>query len=74
MNLAGSSGAPLDPCAAIQVKLTLQPGAETEVVFTLGEGEDIEQARRLVRKYRSSSAVESAFQEVAVKIRAAVPA
>jgi len=63
-DLGAASGAHLDPCAAIQVRLSLAPGAETEVVFTLGEGEDADEARALLRRYRDPAAVETAFRAV----------
>ena len=43
--LAERVGAALDPCAAIQVRFELRPGAEAEVVFLLGEADDVEAAR-----------------------------
>ena len=39
VELAGLAGAALDPCAAIQVSFELEPGAEIEVVFLLGEAD-----------------------------------
>lgn len=64
VNLAQSSGTQLDPCAAIQVKFSLQPGAETVIVFTIGQGEDVEEARTLARKYRDLRSADRALAEV----------
>jgi cyclic beta-1,2-glucan synthetase len=61
VELSGLAGGDLDPCAAIQVKFNLQPGAVTELVFTLGEGDDVAEARKLAMKYRSVQAVDDAW-------------
>ena len=50
-HLSGRVGAALDPCAAIQVPFDLAYGAEREIVFTLGVGQDIEDARNLVKRF-----------------------
>lgn len=41
----------LDPCAALMVEIVLPPGGSSEVVFGLGQADDIEQARQLVREH-----------------------
>ena len=46
--LSGRVGAGLDPCAALQTSVELRPGAEAEIVFFLGQGENNEQARQLL--------------------------
>jgi cyclic beta-1,2-glucan synthetase len=52
---SGKVGAGLDPCAAVQTKVELEPGERTEVLFFLGQGEGREQARSLVDRYRRMS-------------------
>jgi cyclic beta-1,2-glucan synthetase len=63
--LSGKVGAGLDPCAALQTKVELEPGERTEVLFFLGQGESREQARSLVERYRrlSCAAVLGEVQE-----------
>jgi len=52
--LSGKVGAGLDPCAALQTSIELLPGAEAEIVFFLGQGENNEQARQLLARYRAA--------------------
>jgi len=60
---SGKVGAGLDPCAALQTRVELAPGQRIEVLFFLGQGEDREQARSLVARYRGMSCA-AAFREV----------
>jgi cyclic beta-1,2-glucan synthetase len=53
--LSGKTGATLDPCAALQTEVELGPGEHVEVVFLLGQGESLEQARTLVQRYRKEN-------------------
>ena len=50
--LSGKTGAGLDPCAALQTKVELEPGERAEVLFLLGQGDSREEARSLVERYR----------------------
>ncbi|HKQ97052.1 MAG TPA: phosphorylase, partial [Candidatus Polarisedimenticolia bacterium] len=51
--LSGSTGAGLDPCAALQTIVELRPGERREVLFLLGQGESVEESRALVERYRT---------------------
>ncbi|HXN65598.1 MAG TPA: glucoamylase family protein, partial [Candidatus Acidoferrales bacterium] len=51
--LSGRVGAALDPCGAMQTSVELEPGAESEVVFLLGQAASREEAAALVNRYRS---------------------
>ena len=63
VTLSGRSGAGLDPCAALLTSFDLPPGAETEVVFLLGQGADAADARRLVRQMRAAN-LDAALDEI----------
>lgn len=56
--LSGVVGAGLDPCAAMQVGVVLEPGAEARVLVLLGAGPDTAAARSLVVRYRERNPLE----------------
>lgn len=58
--LSGGVSAALDPCAAIQVSFELAPGQERQLVFRMGVGRGIDDARALVNGFRGSAAARSA--------------
>jgi cyclic beta-1,2-glucan synthetase len=60
--LSGRTGSGLDPCAAIQVAVSLSPGEEIEVCFVVGEGDDMEHARRLMREASDKDSISQTFQ------------
>ncbi len=62
--LSGRDGAGWDPCAAIQTTIDLAPGEAREVIFLLGQGESIEEARAINARFRNASEVNEAFEQV----------
>jgi cellobiose phosphorylase len=57
-------GAGLDPCAALQVRIDLEPGESCEIVLLLGQGETDARARDLVGRFGSTTAARSALEQV----------
>lgn len=62
--LSGRVGAGLDPCAAIQVGVDLKAGEQREIVFRLGVGRDVEDARMLVKRFRGVASARLAIDKV----------
>jgi len=64
VRLSNKVGAGLDPSAAIQVLCELIEGEEREIIFTLGVGQNIDDARDLVIKKRGVVPARTALKEV----------
>ncbi len=62
--LSGKTGAGMDPCAALQVMIDLDPGEERDIIFMLGEGDGIDHVHAMIRRYRNSQEVDDAFSRV----------
>ncbi|MFI0609272.1 MAG: GH36-type glycosyl hydrolase domain-containing protein [Anaerolineae bacterium] len=62
--LGGRFGAGLDPCAALQTDLQLEPGESVTVAFLLGQGEDDAAALALVRRFAAAGAAETELKAV----------
>ncbi len=60
----GRLGAGLDPCTALRVAVVLAPEEERVVVFRLGAGSSLDNARDLVRRSRRPGAAHEALQAV----------
>lgn len=63
-NLSGASGAGLDPCAAMQTVLELEPGETREIIFLLGEENSLEDAQSNVSRFSQKRIVEDEFSRV----------
>ena len=50
VGLSGRTGAGIDPCAAVQVR-PWSRRESTELIFLLGEAEDLESAHELIRRF-----------------------
>ena len=61
--LSGRVGAALDPCTALQMAIDLAPGAQTEVVFLLGDAAAEAGAQALITKYRHAD-VDAVLRDV----------
>ncbi|RMG44233.1 MAG: hypothetical protein D6719_02280 [Candidatus Dadabacteria bacterium] len=62
--LSKKTGAGFNPCAALSVTLTLDPGESDEVLFFLGEAHSLESAREIKRKFSSVPAAENSLMAV----------
>lgn len=61
--LSGKCGAALDPCAALQVSVDLEPGETKEVAFILGYTTDEPEARKLILPCQNMSRIHELFEE-----------
>ena len=61
--LSGTTGAGLDPCAAMATTVDLKPGESVELTFFLGQAANADEARRLIRQYRAAN-LDSVLSEV----------
>ncbi len=72
-------GAGMDPCAALQTSLFLQPNEKIEIVFLLGQGKDRAHAGDLIRRYRHTKVdttfalVNESWQEILGKVQVKTP-
>ncbi len=64
--LSGKLGVGLDPCAAIQVPITLAPDQATETVFRLGMGSDYQDVTQLALRVQGSGAAHDALDSVRI--------
>ncbi len=62
--LSGRLGAGLDPCGAIQVPFELADGQEKQIIFRMGAGRDLEQARKLAARLRKPGSARASFEKL----------
>jgi cyclic beta-1,2-glucan synthetase len=62
IGLAGTVAAGLDPCAALQLHINLEPGASEQIYFVLGQAEDLDAALALARHYQDPQQVQAAWE------------
>ena len=62
--LSGKVGAALDPCAAIQVTFTLVAGQEEEIIFKLGVGSNVDEARNLLQRFAGLNVAHNTMDNV----------
>jgi N,N'-diacetylchitobiose phosphorylase len=59
--LAGFAGAGHDPCAALSLAFTIEPGATVTCAFVLGEADDGDAARAAIARCADTAAVDDAL-------------
>ena len=64
VRLSGRVGAALDPCGAIHVPFELMDGQERQIIFRLGAGRDVGQARALAQRLRAPGSARAALEKV----------
>ncbi len=52
--LSGRVGSGLDPCAALQTTVEIEPNGVAEIVFFLGDAQDEAEAQSLIARYRQA--------------------
>jgi cyclic beta-1,2-glucan synthetase len=61
--LSGRTGAGLDPCAALQYSIILEPGERAEIVMLLGQASSTSDAQALLQRYRNAD-LDQVLEEV----------
>lgn len=61
--LSGLTGAALDPCAALQLHIYLEPAEERELVFVMGYAKSIEEARAYIFACKEKGYIDKLFME-----------
>ncbi len=62
VRLDNRTGAGMDPAAALQVPVSIAPGGEFDVFFILGEAENPDAARALIKRFQNGEQVQNALE------------
>ena len=62
--LSGRVGAGLDPCGALQLTFDLSEGQSRDIIFTLGAGQNRQDADALVERYHGAAAAQAALATI----------
>ncbi len=62
--LSNRVGGGFDPCGAVQAQLTVAPGATVEIVFVIGQSGSVEDAQKLIERYREPANAKAALDDV----------
>ena len=63
-HLSGSLGAGFDPCAAMQVNISIKANETKEIVFILGMADNLDRVNELVDEFKNLERAKEAFIEV----------
>jgi cellobiose phosphorylase len=64
VHLSGAVGAGYDPCAAMQVNISIKANETKEIVFVLGMAGHLQKAHELADKFKNVEAAKESFLEV----------
>ncbi len=61
--LSGAIGATIDPCCALQVSVTIEPGESRDIVMLLGAAESEDTVREIIARHRGASEAKRAVDD-----------
>ena len=64
VELSGNAGPAFEPCAALTTELTVAPGETKEVIFALGQADNLDDVRRLINEYTQRERAHAALAQV----------
>ncbi|MEZ4711767.1 MAG: glucoamylase family protein [Caldilineaceae bacterium] len=67
IGLAGNVQTGNDPCAALQLHMDIAPHGVEEIYFLIGQGEDRDEAIRLLKRFQDADVVEEAWRAARAK-------